>query len=192
VTNDDVKSRPETLAGYVDGELTPSERLAVETWLADHPEARADVEGQRRLERAWQSTRPSEPDAGTWVAALEGIKARLPATPFPPHRRLPLRWLVGLAATVAAAIALYLANRTPPDVFPAASAEDVEITSLSDTDADDVLLVGFAPVSEPMLLASEGEITLDELKPEPGMHPRYYEDPGAPPMIVPADDEKHP
>ena len=199
----DFESKLEILAAYLDGELPPAERLAVESWLASHPEARADVEAQGRLARAWQSTRPNEPDAGTWAAALENIRARLEVTPLSPGRRLPLRWLVGLAAGILAAIALFLAVRTPPpgslvshgavvqdEAFLVASADDVEITSLAGADSDDVLLVGFAPVHGPMLLAGEGEILLDDITPEPGMNPRF--DQGVSPMITPAADEKLP
>jgi len=199
----DFESKPEILAAYVDGELPPAERLAVESWLASHPETRADVEAQRRLGRAWQSTRPNEPVAGTWGAALENIRARLQVTPLSSGRRPPLRWLVGLAAGILAAIALFLAVRTPPpgsllspeaighdEPFLVASTDDVEITSLAGADSDDVLLVGFAPVRGPMLLASEGEILLDDITPEPGMNPRF--DQGASPMITPAADEKLP
>jgi hypothetical protein len=199
----DFESKPEILAAYVDGELAPAERLAVESWLASHPEARADVEAQSCLGRAWQSTRPNEPDAGTWAAALENIWARLDVAPLSPRRRVPLRWLVGLAAGILAAIALFLAVRTPPPgslVSPGAvvrdeallvtTADDVEITSLADADSDDVLLVGFAPVHGPMLLAGEGEIQLDDITPDPGMNPRF--DQGVSPMITPAADEKIP
>jgi anti-sigma factor RsiW len=199
----DHEFNPELLAAYVDGELAPPERQAVESWLTDHPEARAEVEAQCRIGRAWQSTRPHEPDAGTWAAALENIRARLEVTPLSSRRRLPLRWLVGLAAGILAVISVFLALRPSPpgslvalgevdrnEPFQAASADDVEITSLADADSDHVLLVGFAPVRGPMLLASEGEILLDDITPDPGMNPRW--DPGAPPMITPAADEKLP
>jgi hypothetical protein len=191
---------PEKLAAYVDGELEPRERLAVERWIADHPEARADVAGQRRLDRAWEATRPAEPDENAWFAALAVIQDRIQTErQFLPRRRLPLRWLVGLAAAIVAGIALFLANREPrpesatPDVpFQMASADDVEITSFADADSDDVLLVGFAPVREPMLLADHGEIELDEMTPEPGMNPRFDQQQGMPPMIVPDAEVKQP
>jgi anti-sigma-K factor RskA len=190
----------EKLAAFVDGELEPDDRLAVERWLVDHPEARTDVAGQRRLARAWEATRPAEPDENVWLAALAGIQDRIQTErQFLPRRRLPLWWLAGLAAAIVAGIALFLANREPqpesatPDVpFQMASADDVEITSFADADSDDVLLVGFAPVREPMLLADHGEIELDEMTPEPGMNPRFDQQQGMPPMIVPDAEVKQP
>lgn len=205
----DYKGPREKLAAYVDGELEPGDHTAVEYWLVRDPEARADVEAQRHLARAWQATRPNEPDAGAWKAALGSIDARLrlAGTAYR-QRRFPLRWIVGVAAAVLAAIALFVANRpTPPSreitvepgdhetPFVLASANDIEITNFADAgsdETDEILLVGLAPVHEPMRLAGEGEIQLDEMTPERGMNPRFRDDPGMPPMIVPEADPKQP
>jgi hypothetical protein len=207
VKNDENALPPaEMLAAYVDGELEPRERLTVERWLADHPEGRADADGQRRVARAWDVTRPREPDEDSWSAALAVIQDRIQAERLLlPRRRLPWRWLVGLAAAIAAAVVLILANRTPGPgptrpydstngeaAFQVASADDVEITSFADADSDDVLLVGHPPVREPMLLLAHDEIRLEEMTPEPGMNPRFDGEQGAPPMIVPGAEEKTP
>src|SRR5204862_7458696 len=46
---------PGELAGYVDGELDAAGCRRVEAWLAAHPEAATEVEGQRRLAGLWRA-----------------------------------------------------------------------------------------------------------------------------------------
>src|SRR5262249_21863803 len=155
VNNDEkIKHTPETLAAYADGELEPRERVALDHWLADHPVARADVDAQGRLTAVWQATQPREPGESAWAAVLASIQSRIPvAAPVSPRRRLPLVWIAGLAAAVLAAVIFFATDRTSPSdsPFPAASHEDIVITSLADTDSD-VLLVGEPPVPGPLAL----------------------------------------
>src|SRR5262249_25800613 len=162
--NDDVKIEPtpEMLAAYGDGELEPRERFAVEQWLTDHPDARADVEAQLRLTNLWQASQPREPEEDAWTAALASIQARIPVgSPPVPRRRISIAWLAGLAAAAAAAVIVFVANRAPelgPTPFPAASHEDIVITSLADADSADVLLVGDPPIQGPLALVDLGDI----------------------------------
>jgi anti-sigma factor RsiW len=46
---------PARLMAYADGELEPGERARVAAWLADHPEAAAELDALGRLERLWQA-----------------------------------------------------------------------------------------------------------------------------------------
>jgi hypothetical protein len=186
------KPTPEMLAAYVDGELEPCQRQALETWLADHPEARADVEAQRRLAQLWQSVRPVEPDAATWSVALASIQTRLPCgSRVHRQRRLPIRWLVGVAAAaaVAASVVVWLNRPSEPnsiiprpvEPWPVVSAEDIIITSIAEADRDSIV-VGELPVSSPLALADHGDINQVELTPDQGMNPQFH--PEHVPMII--------
>src|SRR5262249_22430352 len=151
------------------------DRTEVERWLADHPEARSEVDAHRRLAAMWQASQPREPDEGTWAAVLAGIQLRIPvASPVLPRRRFPLGWIAGLAAAVLVAVIFFAIDRRSQDdsPFPAASHEDIVITSLSDTDSD-VLLVGQPPVPGPLALAAPGDIQMGEMLADPGMNPIF-------------------
>ena len=86
-----------TLLAYVDGQLSPGERAAVETWLLEHPDKAADV-------GAWQRQN----------AALSTLYAPILAEPVPP-RLDPRRIAAGVSGArwdwtrVAAAAVVLLA-----------------------------------------------------------------------------------
>ena len=70
----------EDLVAYVDGQLEPARRKGVDAWLRDHPQAAAEIDGQRRLAGLWQATTPAEPDEASWasiVARVECASVRL-------------------------------------------------------------------------------------------------------------------
>jgi hypothetical protein len=174
--DDDWAPSPEQLAAYADGELEDGPlvplRQRVERWLADHPEAAAEVEELRRLDRLWQEHAPAEPGEADWapvLAALEQAPLRPPRWPNRGGRRPYYLAAAVLAATAAALLlALSLPRPLPPDVgpppeevepFPVATAEEVEITSIDGADTR-ALVVGVPPVTEPLLLAAAGEVTL--------------------------------
>jgi anti-sigma factor RsiW len=195
VKHDDLcKPTPEMLAAYVDGELEPCQRDAVEAWLARHPEACADVLAQRQLVKLYESTRPPEPDADTWSVALAGIQAQVPWGPrVERKRRLSLRRLVALVAAAAAAaiIAALLLRPAPPgpdstetdvaEPWPVVSDGDVIITRIAEADRESVV-VGDLPISAPLLLADHGDINQVELTPDQGMNPQYH--PDRAPMVI--------
>ena len=197
-TDDHNQPTPEKLAAYVDGELTPTERASVEHWLAENPDRRAELSGHRQLGQLWQSTRPTEPDDETWTAAFAGISDRLPA-PAVVHagRRVPLRLLAGIAAAAAAVALIWIlaGRKGPPEPaplperelaetpYPAASADDVVITSLVGGE-EEVVLVGYPPLREPMKLAAPGDVHMEERNPVKNATIEYNEEPGAPPMII--------
>ena len=154
------KPSPELLAAFVDGELYGAEAKRVEAYLAEHPEAQADVADQRRLERLWDRTTPAEPGRAAWQRTLDRIFAG-------PRRIEPRsrRWrLFAAAAALAAAIALVVWSgmsgiRTPAPVqpLPVAQTSEVEIVRI---DGDDVgaIVVGRLPLVGVLELASAGEI----------------------------------
>ncbi len=116
---------PEHLAAYADGELGPDAQARVEAWLLAHPQARAEVEAQRRLLRLWEAASPEPPGPDRWSAALSRIEEGLA---HPGERRRPRRpWafrliagLVAAAATVAGVLVArpWLTTRPAPEAPP--------------------------------------------------------------------------
>jgi anti-sigma factor RsiW len=185
---------PETLAAYVDGELTPADRSMVERWLGNHPDTRAELDAHQRLGRLWQATRPAEPDDNAWSAPLASLGDRLSVPPVDvPRPRFAFRLLVGIAATAAvvALVSILASKPPPPEIvpvaeappFPAASPDDVVITSLWGS-AEDMLLVGYPPLRGPMELAGPGDVQMEERSPVPNRNMQINEEPGAPPMVI--------
>src|SRR5436190_5975510 len=84
---------PEILAAYADGELDAAGRARVETWLARHPEAAADLDAQRewsrRNRRLWQSAAGPQPSDARWSRLFSSIQQALTA---PPAQPLVRRW----------------------------------------------------------------------------------------------------
>ncbi len=191
---------PELLAAYADGELTPAECRRVEDWLTTHPEARADVEAQRRLARLLEQTTPPPPDEERWADALARVECGLaaPAARRPAWRRRAAVALAALAA-VAALVLLALTRKDqtdrPPrpddeapavaeEPWPVVSADDVEILSMDDRDRG-ALVVGEPPVNGPLELLTAGEVQVNKLPDGPGRVTRLHGPPGsAVPMIV--------
>lgn len=183
---------PETLSAYADGELVESERQKMEQWLREHPEASAELEAHQAERRLWETTRAPEPTAIQWDATRAAIEAAAlthSSARQGPHARRPrdLRWLAWGAVASAAAVLFYLhLEATAIEEYPVSTSEEVEIISLDATDAN-TLVVGNPPVSEPLVLASPGDVTLKRVDPDvDGMVPRVRMPPDGPdaPMIV--------
>jgi anti-sigma factor RsiW len=173
----------EILAAYADGELEGRDDLAVlkervEDWLAQHPEAEAELEQLRQLKQAWQDTTPSPPAPHVWQRLLRELEQPLrpaPATTRSAWRR-SAAMATALAACVALALALWSAHR--PDAVPSpqpalsadeapfavAAAHEVEILDVDGADTH-TLVVGELPVQGPLVLAAPGEITVTSVQP---------------------------
>ena len=192
---------PGQLAAHADGELGPADRARVEAWLRDHPDARAEVEAQRRLARLWQAGAPPEPGAAEWSGVLARVEAGLPAgppaNPYPARptrggRHMPrlLVALAGAAAGVLIAVALArLGLPRPGPALPVAAPDDVEVLSIDGGDVG-ALVVGRPPVQGPLVLASADDVTVhdsgrdvDIVNPEPPPPNQ----PAGPMIMVPAD-----
>lgn len=164
---------PELLAAYLDGELDGAARATVEAWLARHPEAAAEVEGQRRLTALWQTADPPAPTEADWARTLAGIEASL----APPIRRRPLgpgRTVVAAAILAAAAAALMLAvglpgpSPRPPEpeeALPLVSADEVRIETLEEADRG-AILIGEPPLLEPLVLLTAAEVKVHRALPD--------------------------
>lgn len=158
----DEAPRREELAAYFDGELSGRRRQLLEAWLADHPEAQADLEEWRQLRRDWQTTRATEPSASTWA----GVQERIVVAAVPPRAR---RWRMVLTAAAGLAAAFLLAwflHRPTSNDEPlvVASAGDIEIISMEAADAS-ALVVGH-PMSEPLVLADSADINVENIEPD--------------------------
>jgi hypothetical protein len=164
---------------YADGELEPGERERIEAWLADHPEAAAEVESLRRLERLCQAAAPPEPAPEAWARVLARIETSLPGpgTSRPRTAARPLVWASGVAAA-AVLFGVLLTRSLGPgpskpggpagndeEPFPVASAEDITIIRM---DAHDLsaLVVGQPPVQEgPLEMASRNDVKVLNVEP---------------------------
>jgi hypothetical protein len=206
-TDDREEPRPELLAAYIDGALDDAERARVAAWLADHPEAAADVEAQRRLARLFAAAEPPPPSEADWAGVLARIEDGL--RPRPAWRR-PAAGLLAVAALLTAAAAVLLAlraDRLPPppsedpqaqaeEPLPVVSADEVHIESMDDADRD-MLLVGEPPVRGPLALLERNEVQVNQLDAdEQGRKPSVYcpEEGSGNPMVVmpPAEPAREP
>jgi anti-sigma factor RsiW len=182
----------EELTAYVDERLDPALRPEVEMWLRNHPEAAAEIDGQRGLARLWQATAATEPSDRSWRAALAHVEAAsfpLPRNPVPRRRRIGMSVAGGLAAALLFMFCWPHADRSAkkneaPEPLAVASPEDVEIVSLRAADRA-TLVVGVPPVTEPLVLVSVGDVEFERVEPAAdGMVPYIQMDEGAAPLVL--------
>jgi anti-sigma factor RsiW len=165
---------PDLLAAYLDGELAEADRLQVEAWLAGHPEAQPRIDAQRELMAHWESTQAEEPAETAWASVLDGIRTGLDQQ----RSAAPVHWPSGRTAirvtAAAAAVFLILAvDRVgPPDSalapaepFPVTLSEDVDIVSVHGRDSQ-MLVVGELPVDGPLILAANGDVHVQSVRPD--------------------------
>jgi hypothetical protein len=190
---------PQLLAAYVDGELDEAGRARVEAFLADHPEARADLDELKRLSRGnrklWQASAGPSPSEASWARLFARVQQALtapprpaaagtapaPAAARPPRvRRLPA--LLAAAAFVLLAFALLRPNaptdtRPVPDVeepWAVATADDVDIVSIRGADTD-LLVIGRPPLpaDTQIVLATPNDVAFEKVAPDTdGMMPQ--------------------
>jgi hypothetical protein len=182
--------RPEQLAAYADGELSPPERARVRAWLQRHPEAAAELDALERLDDLVRTTRAPAPAERDWDTAFAKVERSMAGSPTGrPARRAGVgrRLLAGAGLGLAAAVALAVLHPPPADEpLPVASADDVEILSVDGADAG-ALVVGDLPVRGPLVLAAAGDVTVERLEPdEDGMVPDLHLELGeaATPLLV--------
>jgi anti-sigma factor RsiW len=197
---------PQHFAAYVDGELGSADRAAVDAWLGEHPDARADVEAQRRLLRQWQAAVPPDPDETAWATSLARVEAGLATAARQRAGSARLAGVLRLAATLGAVAAvlvlslglawLFVPRTSPGTPLPVATADDVEILSIEGGDVR-ALVVGEPPVQGPLTIASADDVTLDKTGPdvevakaaEHGPH-GHQPPPPAPMIMFPTDQSR--
>jgi hypothetical protein len=164
----------EELAAYADGELRGAARARVQAWVVAHPEAAAEVESLRRLDRLCRAAAPAEPSEATWAGLLDRIEReaahrRRPARPWLPRLARLMVPLAGAAAVLLALWSYPVAPRSGnPDYvepFPVASSDEVEIISLADADQP-MVVVGKSPLSEPIVLGRPDDMSDLDIKPD--------------------------
>ncbi len=171
---------PELLAAYVDGELAPAEHRRVEAWLAERPDARADVAAQRRLARLFDEGAPTPPTEGQWADVLARLERGLNARPGQPTGNRRRAGVMAAALVAAAAVVLLgvtLRNLPRPDPAPGAavriaeepwpvvSPDDIEIVSMDDRDRG-ALVVGEPPVNDTVELVTADDVKVSKLEPD--------------------------
>jgi anti-sigma factor RsiW len=167
----DTAPSPEQFAAFLDGELDAGARARVEIWLANHPSAAEEIEGQRRLMRLWQASVPAEPSPGAWSAAFDRIEAKLrPAS----HRPRAIRRALWLSAGLAAAVfvAVLLARQFQPGATPTRPPM-IASGNVSGVNTE-------TPDQEPILLASQDDVSVVNVEP-------YSQDDGRVPSIGEGD-----
>lgn len=178
----------ELLAAYADGELDslPVLKQQVADWLADNPDAQAELATLNDCRHWWRATTPLEPDNRRWAALHKRLEQRLAdvvAAHARGHRRRRRLQGAALAAAVVVGVSLAWGWRpfgpaVPTPTDPAAStvpasvgrdqeplavatAQEVEILSVAGDDTPS-LVVGELPVRGPLELLAPGEATLAE------------------------------
>ena len=190
--NDRYRDRPfpELLAAYADGELDAAGRARVEAWLADHPEARAELDNQRKLSRTnaklWQSSSPASPGERSWSRLFVRVHTALTNRPATPElsRGMPrYRYAAAMLATAAAAVfavGLFRPGEPVPvvpvpdgdeTVLVMADPADIDIQSIQFADTE-LLVIGQPPLTGQVVLAAPGDIQLEKVaKDTDGMMP---------------------
>lgn len=126
------------LSEYLDGDLSDTERSALESHLAACAECEATLVGLRRLVRRAGALQDPLPARDLWPAIAERIGAA------PAGRRPPRRWSFSLPQLAAAAIALMtVSGGTAWLLHPAAEAFPVRATAPA---PDNVVPVALTPV----------------------------------------------
>jgi anti-sigma factor RsiW len=166
---------PELLAAYADGELDAAGRARVEAWLAEHPDAREELESQRRLsrrnQRLWQATYGPQPSESSWLRLLTRIHDALIVPPRPTPAAPRRLWLRYAAAAAAVAVAVILAVGllrptaglgpvSPPEVPALAVATDADVEIISVLEAEvGLLAAGKPPLAGELALATPDDVT---------------------------------
>jgi hypothetical protein len=162
----------------------------IEAWLAKNPEVACDVETYRQVTERYRATAADDPGPAAWAPVLARLRA-LRLTPGPSRRRWSrLGWLGAGGGMCAAAwwLALTLwshpvpqkaspdvplasessrvvvSEDTEPEVFPVATAAEIEILSVRGEDTGSVV-IGELPVEGSLVLLEPSEVTLTHAEP---------------------------
>jgi hypothetical protein len=102
---------PEELVAYADDALDGAARRRVESWLAEHPEAAAEVADWAQLDQALRDTQAPEPVPAAWDVVLSRVAAALPPRPavVTPRRRV-WPWIAAVAGAAAVLLVLVLSR----------------------------------------------------------------------------------
>ncbi len=151
---------PQQLAAFLDGELDAADRARIGTWLTAHPDAAAEIDGQRRFARLWAENPPPEPGPAAWATALAGVRARLPA---PRRRRLPYTLWLGSAAA-----AVFLAALIGVPLFHGDAAPKSEKSDPLPVVTPGAMVVAAPPIQQAILPAGQDDVSIMSMESYPG------------------------
>jgi hypothetical protein len=184
----------EEIAGYVDGELSPSAQERLEAWISQDPGILREIERQERIRDLYASTRGTEPSDAAWQAAAARSSRRMIVRVDSVSRpSLGTSRSAAIAAAAAVLIAALIIGPRPDGqirddlpVLQVLSPQDVEIVSLDDKDQG-ALMVGEAPKLENMVAVTPADVQITNVTACPdGRMPQIFvpKDQQATPMIV--------
>ena len=137
------------LMGYLDGELSQDECARVEAWLEQDPAARAELDEQRRIRELFEEGYVESPAARKWASALAGIESGLENAAV----KRPRSWHLAswIAAAAVLIVAFWVGTHRPPlgNQFPDQGKTE-------------------GPVDEVYEVASESDVTIDDMDPFDG------------------------
>jgi anti-sigma factor RsiW len=197
---------PEQIAAWVDGESSRGEADRVETWVADHPEARRDAESMAQLTRLYRDQPIPMPSEARWRSTLDQIRPRV--APTPEAARRWRSWLGVAIASAALVGAVILARNLWPSPTPApiartsqvpdeedeepfavARSSEVHIIRMDAEDADRV--VTGRPLLGTMDFAGPGDIDVLKIQPAgEGLTPRLERRAALPWVVLAKADEE--
>ncbi len=147
--------RPELIAAYVDDELRPDLRAAVEAWLARDPTLLESLLTQRQLSARnwpfWQSAEPVLPAEARW----EAVHAKI-VNALEPQSVLKIEsgnwssaWLIRALAASVAALVLWFAFRSPAEQESASNPqrENVRMPSVASSPVDPLAEFEVLPIA---------------------------------------------
>jgi anti-sigma factor RsiW len=113
----DFDLEPEMLSGYLDDELDPALRAAVEARLAESSEWRAELEDVRAARTAVRGLPSRDAPPGFWDAVRAGVDSE--PVDLDAHRaRRQRAWIMGAAAAVVALVTAVVVIPGRSDVTP--------------------------------------------------------------------------
>ena len=147
------RSDLELLSAYLDGELTPSERAALESRLAAEPDLRAALDGLRLTVRTLRATPVLAPPRSF---VLDPARFRRRAPWWAQYGMYRLAGTLGAAASVALiALGVILSGMPGTPMAPAASLQEVAMDATSVTAAAPRLSALVTPTIAPMTEAAQ-------------------------------------
>jgi anti-sigma factor RsiW len=130
-TSESFELVPEMLSAYLDDELTPDDRIAVEARLAESPEWRAELDDVRAARTAVRNLGSRDAPAGFWdavFAQVDGVDdgsaedettAPAPVVPLAERRtRRRVVWFAAAAAAIAGVVVAVVAVPHRSEVTP--------------------------------------------------------------------------
>ena len=142
---------PEQIAAWVDGESSSDVTGLVESWMADHPEARRDAESMAQMTRLYRDQALPMPCEERWQSALDRIRPRVAPSPGAAWR---WRLLLGLTLASAAMLGAVVLSRA---LWPTPTREPIAETPTVASEDDDGEPFAVARLSEVHIIRMDAD-----------------------------------